>query len=336
MLNVSGKLFTDTTNLKKCSCCNNYYISNDQYHDEKLGIDIPKEYIADNKQFCSYGCLLESGYNISSFGNIIKFDGVHKKINKKRLPLRIDNSSQSHPFCIGFEIEKEDEIIYNKIKKTGIKIPPGWYLMEDTSLKTGYGFELVSPAYNLYNKKLIQNHFSKYRRLLDAEFTNSCGGHISISKYDKSGEQLALEYKTLIAFFLCLYPNRLKNVNINFLNYMDLKKINRKHKPIHYSGPRLELRMITSVKTAKQLWRRLNTIEWFLYTNPDLENTILEMQKSNGFLKKLYKPIFGIEKWPQIVNRFQNIYNWFWDNRSSEDSTYSGSVKKYMNMDLSD
>lgn len=312
MINIKlGDELKDLTTLSVCNGCSEIF---------ELG---SSPIYPIKNDLCSYSCARESGYQIHSGSdmgiahylfkpgqsNIIK-GLLHKRDNPKLYPV-----SKEHPFRIGFEIEKEDRSIYDKIFSEGIDLPSDWIVMRDTSLKSSppRGFEIVTSAYNLtkdYNK--IINTFNKYREYINADYTKYCGGHISISKLGMNSIELAREQKPMLCFFINMSPQRLKNININSYGFNETLSISKKHKPFHCSANgRMEIRVLPAVKSVKQIIRRMDVVRWFLENKPNTVTTLNQMIDKNGFLRKIYTPVYGSERWEETCRSFIKTYNWF-------------------------
>ena len=251
------------------------------------------------------------------FGEYDEGDEVIHKFSPKDSSTKLHGTTEKDPFLIGFEIEKEDRS-FPKMLNEGFKLPKGWICVKEDSLYYGngtYGFELVTPAYNLTSQyRTILKSFDQAKDFLNANYTGSCGGHISVSKQGLSGVELAKIHKPMLSFFIALFPSRLKNRNINKLTFnesIDSERNNIKHKPFHCTGPRFELRMINAVKSKKQLIRRMKTIKWFLENEPTYVHMIESMVNKNGELRKLYRPVYGLESWQEISDRLGKLYEWF-------------------------
>jgi hypothetical protein len=283
----------------------------------------PKTFHIGNSHFCSYACRYNAGYRLNEYGDLAKINEPYyfwKTLLETRDNVPVEFASESNPYRIGFEVEKEDKSLYKALNsKQGLKLPDGWVPMYERSLKTGYGMEFVSPAYNLANKARIKKDLQEYQNIFDSNYSKECGGHISISKLGFSGRDLAISQSPMIAFFLCLFPARMRNINIKKYTFLECQAIAAKHKSIHYSGSRLELRMISAVKSSKQLWRRYLTIEWFLLNSPTKNEVVDHMRHSSGFLRKTYRKIYGIERWADICNRYNIIYDWFWNGGDNQE-----------------
>jgi hypothetical protein len=248
----------------ECANCNNYF--NNQTARTMKTIK--------NKRYCSSNCVHMAGYrynpNYGEWQKNTKIGQVGKFDYKDSTP--VANTSKEHPWIIGLEIEKEDSKFKNMLDdpKTGLKLPENWIAVHDGTLDQDTGFELVSYGYNLSREgdKMIKDLHS-IEDLLKAKATGNCGGHISISELGLSSRDLAKDLRPLICLFLGLYPNRLTKEMVNMRTWNDCVVAQDKYSPVKLDrNGRIELRMIPSVKSLKQLLRRIKVIEWFLREKP--------------------------------------------------------------------
>lgn len=308
---IRGKL-VNKKYFQQCPQCNDYFkpilpLS----HCE----DTETPYVNDS-YYCCGACVLDSKLKNNEYGDYFPQPNLGQiDFYPHRNGTRLHKTSHQHPFLIGFEIEKEDPIYYEKLRdpKVGLKIPAGWICMKDTSLKNQGGFELISPAYNLTKDKArISKDLKEYKELIGSNYSKWCGGHISVSKKGFSGACLAKQQQPLLCFFLTLFPARMRNINIKQLTFNECIFTQQKHKPFHTeSNGRFELRMIAAVKNSKQLMRRIKTIEWFLVNQPSFATTYYALKNKNGFLRKLYAPVYGYERWNEFIARFTHMSLWF-------------------------
>jgi len=299
---------------KKCSNCSDYYIPQiTDIDDKKYAEETPT--ILDYN-FCCGSCAYEYGISSNIYGDycINKSKG-HVGFYAYKNSTRIHKTTHKDPYLIGFEIEKEDSTYHDELMDStkGLQLPKGWMCVKDSSLKYKGGFELISPAYNLTkDMDVIKKELKKFEHLINANYSQWCGGHISISKRGYTGNDLALIHKPLLCYFLTLFPARLRNVNIHKYTFATCLEMSKKHKPFHTEGNgRFELRMISAVKSYKQLMRRIKTIHWFLNEEPSFAQTYYAMKNKNGFLRKLYSPVYGYERWNEFISRFNTVSLWF-------------------------
>lgn len=160
-------------------------------------------------------------------------------------------------FTVGFEIEKEDDDA-GTIHYEQLYDDTGWCKENDSSLDDDNGYELVSPAFDLYTSDLdnsIQNS-DKLQRLINAEFSSNCGGHINVGSTIYNPEQL---FEGLSGFFPLLYA--LYNGRIE-RDYCKAKKKHKyydkdKYSSVYIRSAVVEFRIFSAVPSVKSLiWRR--------------------------------------------------------------------------------
>ena len=167
---------------------------------------------------------------------------------------RFDSSAK---FTIGFEIEKEDSdmvdldygSLYNKT---------GWIKERDGSLDDNTGYELVTPAFNLFDDQLeIEiGKSQELRDLINAEHSSDCGGHINLGSTIYTTEQLFEGISGFFPLFYSMYENRIDK------NYSKAKKkheyYNRdKYSSIYIKPNVVEIRIPSAVRSVRNLlWRR--------------------------------------------------------------------------------
>ena len=307
----SKGMWYDATHLKTCACCGKKYL----VQEEPKAVTVWSEEEEDDISFCSEVCLKDGGYVKTVEGEIIYApeSGQRSKANYKS-STKVSEATEEHPFLIGLEIEKEDQASYDKMYNTeeGLKSPKGWLYVHDGSLKSDCGLELVSHGYNLTKeKKEMLAAIDSCADFINGTSSSRCGGHISVSEYGKTSEELAEELRPLVCFMLALFPNRMRNNKINKLNFNQcLSNPNEKYKPLMLSpNGRVELRMISRVKSVNSLKRRIDIIQWFLENKPTFKQTKQSMK--DGYLKDVMSAVYGTESWDDKISIFNKMSLWF-------------------------
>ena len=179
---------------------------------EKCGLtyhtDSDEEIITDDdSHYCGEYCAERAGYHRHGDGYWYDYpEGNERGLLPYDSTTVLHRTSSDKPWRIGFEIEKEDAA-YDAFDD----LPKGWIAVEDGSLDDDYGFELVSPGYNLSEYRTICDHIRYLRNYLSADSTVACGGHISVSESGTSGSDLVERLGDFIPLLYALYPRRLKN-----------------------------------------------------------------------------------------------------------------------------
>lgn len=167
---------------------------------------------------------------------------------------RCDKSKDSQ-FKIGFEVEKEDESVFETDYAEELFNTTGWAKEKDSSLGDG-GYELVSPIFNLMDNDAITRSILEVDELVNAKFSNRCGGHINISDSDKTPCEMLRAIGAYMPLLYAIYPKRLTNT------YCKAKKLERlfsdadKYQAIAIKSNRLEIRIFPAVRSVRNLlWR---------------------------------------------------------------------------------
>lgn len=203
-------------------------------------------------------------------------------------------------FTIGFEIEKEDDDaveigFYDLYNRTG------WVKEEDGSLCSDTGYELVSPAFDLYANLIDQEIEADedLQTLINAGQSSNCGGHINLASSIHSTEELFELLSGYFPLFYSIYKHRVD---------VDYSKAKKKHKyydrdkrsAIFIKPNVLEFRIPSAVKNVSNLlWRR------------DLLRIMCSSIKSEK-IKALngvhYKPVTEADVLKMLVNPTSKLY----------------------------
>lgn len=167
-----------------------------------------------------------------------------------------DTYSQSI-YRIGVEIEKEcmdgashsHRAIYNKF---------GWVKERDGSLNGDCGYELVSPIYALNSPKLMRDAReieSQFPKIINGDFSESCGGHIHFSKRATGGQNLLEEVCGYLPLLYAIYKGRTKRNYSQAKTKDNIKHSEEKYQAVRILRDRIEFRIFPAVKN-------LTTLEW--------------------------------------------------------------------------
>lgn len=227
--------------------------------------------------------------------HIIKtFDIISEPINDYHDLERV-NTSKSR-FRIGFEVEKED-FEYQRLNNVAKLYSIGWCKEIDTSLDSSSGFELVSPIYDIFSDSLKKDlEYKELREMVNADWSDSCGGHITLSQKGISGRNFYNKYiKSYVPLLYALYPNRVNNIYCTaFYNTSGPPEYHSHSQAIEIGSSKVEIRLFPAVRNHKNLLWRLELIRIML-KNPknSTEDMILSLINKrscmNKFLNKFYK-----------------------------------------------
>ena len=170
---------------------------------------------------------------------------------------RVNKFDSSAKFTVGFEIEKEDSDMVST-DYDDLYYNTKWIKERDGSLDDDIGYELVSPAFNLYDDMLDQdiNNNRVLRDLINADKSSRCGGHINIGSSIYNTTQLFEGLSGFFPLLYAMYEGRLDKT------YSKAKKkheyYNRdKYSSIYIKDHVVEIRIPSAVIDVKNLlWRR--------------------------------------------------------------------------------
>ena len=163
-------------------------------------------------------------------------------------------------YRIGYEIEKEDEIVRNSILIDDFEEATNhkWRKERDGSLCDDTGYELISPTFELDIKKIFE-HIEGNEQLvahINADISYSCGGHIHLSETGLNGNELFDKIKGYTPLFYALYYGRVNKTYAKGKSNRDLENENEKYQAIKIHHDRVEFRIISAVPNVKTLkWR---------------------------------------------------------------------------------
>lgn len=213
--------------------------------------------------------------------------------------------SDNPKFLIGFEIEKEDRDVKESLYiKDFENACPGWRKERDGSLDDESGYELISPTFEL-NTSEIFNIIKSNKTLIshiNAEKSNSCGGHINVSEVGFSGHELFDKVKGYNPFIHALYWKRINKNYSKGKNNKDLKEQNEKYQSVRIHNNRIEYRIISAVPDVRTLEWRTKLIELIMQNQTDCPKQAffnLHTESFASHIRKMYSP----ERFESLINR---------------------------------
>ncbi len=176
------------------------------YHDDYVYCESEDRYYVDQDVASDNGLRWSSRYDQWVTGHD---DDLNAEYQSQERVFRFTPDTM---FGIGFEIEKED---YDAIENKWYELydATGWAKENDSSLCSESGYELVSPAFDLFDDKLdndIQNNLV-IRNLINATYGTSCGGHLTFSSCDYTANELLEGVAGFIPLLYAMYDGRLNN-----------------------------------------------------------------------------------------------------------------------------
>ena len=208
-------------------------------------------------------------------------------------------------FLIGFEIEKEDRDVKESMYIQDFEDNcPGWRKERDGSLDDESGYELISPTFELNTDeifKLIKNNKTLVSHI-NAEKSNSCGGHINVSQVGLTGHELFDKVKGFTPFIHALYWKRIDKNYSKGKSNKTLKDENEKYQSVRIHNNRIEYRIISAVPDVRTLEWRTKLIELIMENQTDCPKQAFFLLHTENFMshvRKMYSP----DRWESLINR---------------------------------
>jgi len=228
--------------------------------------------------------------------------------------------SKNALFKVAFEIEKEDGEA-GLIHYDDLHHDTGWCKENDASLEDD-GYELVSPIFDLYSDDLEKSisEYNDLSTLIDADYSDSCGGHINVSCSTIESKVLFEGVSCFMPLLYALYEDRLD------MTYSKAKEKHRyhteqdKYSSIYIKSHLVEFRIFPAVINVRNLiWRRdlirlmidnmnrseLEVLKMMLNKKSKLHAHLRQifsedkiLQKANAFMK--YSEVYNYKKLPGI------------------------------------
>ena len=234
---------------------------------------------------------------------------------------------RSPKFSIGFEIEKEDEdaglINYQDLYDS----TNGWIKESDNSLNHN-GYELVSPAFDLYSD-LLDKEINSSRdliTLINAGTSSRCGGHINVASSEYTPDQLFEGLSGFLPLIYSMYPHRIN------VDYSKAKKKHEYYNKTKFSAvfikPQLiEFRIFSGVKSIDNLLWRRDLIRIMCDNINKSEKEVLRMLVSpNSKLHKHLRKVYNHEGLVDKVMKFVD-HSAYYNNKKIE-SVSIDAIKK--------
>lgn len=263
-----------------------HYFDGEYYHSNSLSYhDIVELY---NGDLChlDYACYVESEGEYYYSDDVYYWDSdgeYHLSPEPESGELfayhdqsRRDYSGDSQ-FKVGVEIEKEDDC-RQEINAYQLYDDTGFIAESDSSLDRRTGFELVSPTFALDENTIKK--FDCVKDLVNAGYSDACGGHIHFSERGKTGTETYVEFAPIVPLLYALYPKRKTNTYSRGTKVLQLNGRNA----INVLSNRIEFRIFPAVKSMQNLAWRLELLRlWTLY-KPTFSGTLKALDDSNSWL----------------------------------------------------
>lgn len=220
-------------------------------------------------------------------------------------------------FTVGFEVEKEDEHGRQSVCANRLYNTTKWIKERDGSLDDDTGYELVSPTYNLMRDDIIEdiNASADLRRLIDADYTTNCGGHIHIGHTAMSGEQFFNAFSSWIPMFYSLYVRRINKEHCRIKKNEDIIREREHYQSVIIYDDHIELRIPSAVPNVRTLTWRIELLRYMcnnLNASPIkiAQDMLNRKSKLNRIMAKQYDQNGIVEKlrlYTFFANRLLNF-----------------------------
>ena len=212
------------------------------------------------------------------------------------------------------EVEKEDGEVRNEKDADDIYNSLEWCKERDGSLNDATGFEAVSPVYDLFGKRWKEDLKNQdLQRILNAKYSDSCGGHFNLSSSEFSASELAEGLSAFFPLLYAIYPNRMNG------NYCSAKKKNEmlyrgeKRSAIYVHSGRVEFRIFPAVKNVDNYKWRINLMKIFVaHINKSEVDVLMMLLNKKSALRKhleLAIPAEKIDSKIMLFVQYSKLYN---------------------------
>jgi len=215
---------------------------------------------------------------------------------------KCDDNAQ---FRVGFEIEKEDDDCVT-IDYQDVYDESQWIKEDDGSLDSCNGFELVSPTMDLF-KSTLDDDIAKHedlRNMIDACYSDQCGGHINLSSRNYTPYQLFEGLSGFFPLLYSMYPHRLDE------SYCKAKEKHHyykeeKYSAIHIKPYLIEFRIFPAVKSVNNLLWRRDLIRIMCNNINSDELAVLRMMTNPQ--SSLHKHLVKIYSFEDMINKIDSF-----------------------------
>lgn len=168
---------------------------------------------------------MDYGNGGTSDTSISSSDLAHRYHSQRRNYIK---GADMERFTCGLEIEKEDSNVLKRIAPTKDQLyaNEGWCIETDGSLNSNGGFEAVSGILPLMKTDKIIETLEAARDIINADYSEKCGGHIHVKDRDRDQYEL---YHDMVGYFpllYALYPKRALNGFSRAIEHTRMREIN--------------------------------------------------------------------------------------------------------------
>lgn len=296
-------LAEDSEEVSQCSCCGDMFEVDD-------GI------VASNgEHFCGQTCARDDGYDWDDSACEWRPEDEIERTGRETLDsycsinYSISPATEARPFRIGFEVEKEDEAFLNEHNMREYASQADWIAVTDGSLSSYSGFELVSPCYNMADRVRIFEDFDTLADGLDAESSTNCGGHITVSQWGLTGEQLTQRLGDFPALLYAMFPQRLRGTFASPRKKDSMKRTGRKFRAVNVKSECVEFRVFNRVQTVGQLKRRFDLLAWAMkLERPSVADSIADPKSE---LTDILRRSYSADNMTRVRRLFDSFHDWY-------------------------
>lgn len=204
-------------------------------------------------------------------------------------------------FTVGFEIEKEDNFA-GCIPWQGVYGRTGWIKESDGSLDAD-GYELVSPIFDLYTDAVDKeiDGDKELQLLIDAEFSDNCGGHINLGSSMYTPTQLFEGLSAFMPLMYSMYTDRLTRSYCQAKEKYKYRSSSDKYASVYIKSEVVEFRIFPAVRSVKNLLWRRDFIRLMCDNINKSELDVLKMLVNQN--SKLYKHMRKIYSQDQLLEK---------------------------------
>lgn len=215
---------------------------------------------------------------------------------------------KNHEWRFGFEAEKVDSIALLSVRENKRKLKAmGFKIEADSSLSSSFGFEFISPIYPLEFLWAFKNDLIKpeIKRLIDADITDKCGGHMSMSCDSMTSREVFEGVAGFLPLLYAMYPRRTRNTYCPAMDKSVMGIHPEKYSAVYVRNGYIEFRIFPGIKNTKQLWWRTRLLRLMAVNHGAGEKQVLEMMlDKKSDLHKLLLEVFNEKKIAEKIESF--------------------------------
>jgi hypothetical protein len=233
----------------------------------------------------------------------------------------------------GCEIEKEDERGYGGVKGKKLLRETRWRKEDDGSLGD-YGFELISPMYNLDKSSCFFQDVEKepIKTLINANGSDNCGGHIHVSQYERTPLSLYQDIIAYVPLLFSMYPNRVNKSRFCQVAKNDnIMSANNRYGAININDATVEFRIFPLVRNVEQLKFRVNLLIHMFAVEPSLtvNEVCQKLKDGRSRLHKLLRQVYSKQEIKEKADLYWTLSQLFLEIKSVASQEEMASIKKY-------